>query len=194
MKLHTGRTTQQLLSGRGEEEMKNCFGGIALFTLIGLPILTVSAYAADSCQPVFDAEKKLITSPSHSFTTSTGVNGGPAQTAETVMVQGKKYIRASGKWMDPHVTTAEVLKREEENEKNGTSSCQFVRSESVNGESASLYHMQREISGFKEDSQIWVSKTTGFPLREEQDIDYGGSIGKRHNSGRFEYSNVRPPM
>jgi hypothetical protein len=110
------------------------------------------------------------------------------------MVQRKKYIRANGKWMDPHVTTAEVLEQEEENEKNGRSSCQFVRSESVNEESASLYHLQRETSGFKEDSQIWISKTAGLPLREEQDIDYRGPIGKRHNSARFEYSNVQPPM
>jgi len=110
------------------------------------------------------------------------------------MTQGKKYIRANGKWMDPRVTTAEVLDQEKENEKSGKSSCQFVRSESVNGDSASLYHMQRETENFKEDSQIWISKSTGLPLREEQDMDYGGAIGKRHNSGRFEYGNVQPPM
>lgn len=96
--------------------------------------------------------------------------------------------------MDPHVTTQEVLEQEQENEKNGKSSCQFVRGESVNGESASLYRMQRETGNFKEDSQIWISKSTGLPLREEQDMDYGGAIGKRHNSGRFEYGNVQPPM
>jgi hypothetical protein len=32
--------------------------------------------AADSCQPVFDALTKLITTPSHSYTTSTAANGG----------------------------------------------------------------------------------------------------------------------
>jgi hypothetical protein len=54
--------------------------------------------------------------------------------------------------------------------------------------------MQREASGFKEDSQIWISKTTGLPLREEQDVDMGAEIGKQHRSARFEYSNVKPPM
>ncbi|MGH9495923.1 MAG: hypothetical protein ACRD3B_13070 [Candidatus Sulfotelmatobacter sp.] len=177
--------------------MENMMGkrllAFSLF-LASLLSFNVSAQAADSCQPVFDAEKKLVTTPSHSYSTSTSAKGGSTLTGETIMVQGKKYIRANGKWMDPHITTAEVLDQEKENEKNGKSSCQFVRSESVNGESASLYHMQREVSGFKEDSQIWISKTTGLPLREEQDMDMGGEIGKRHNSGRFEYSNVKPPM
>lgn len=165
---------------------------------LSVPLVTIalgaSSLAADSCQPVFDAIKKIVTTPSHSFTTSTAAKGGSPQSAETIMTRGKKYIRANGKWMDSHVTTAEVLDQEKEDEKSGKSSCQFVRSESVNGESASLYHMQRETESFKEDSQIWISKSTGLPLREEQDMDYGGAIGKRHNSGSFEYGNVQPPI
>ena len=169
-----------------------------VFTLSVLALLVMgqamTAHAADACQPVFDAIQKLVTTPSHSYTTSTGSKGGPPRTAETIMVQGKKYMRANGRWMDAGVTTDEVLEQEKENEKNGKSSCQFVRSEPVNGGSASLYHMQRETDTFKEDSQIWISTATGVPLREEQDIDMGGSIGKLHNSAHFEYRNVQPPM
>lgn len=168
------------------------------FTLSVLPLLVigqaVTAHAADSCQPVFDALQKLVTTPNHSYTTSTAAKGGTPRTAETIMVQGKKYIRANGKWMDAHVTTQEVLEQEKENEKNGKASCQLVRSESINGESASLYHLQRETEDLKEDSQIWISTAKRVPLREEQDIEMGGSMGKRHNSAHFEYTNVQPPM
>lgn len=165
---------------------------LLLAALSATPLVSTRAQAADSCQQVFDSLQKLVTTPSHSYTTSTAAKG--TQTGETIMVQGKKFIRANGKWMDPRVTTAEVLDQEKENETKGKSNCQFVRSESVNGESASVYHMQRETENFKEDSQVWISKSTGLPLREEQDMDYGGAIGKRHNSGRFEYGNVQPPM
>ena len=154
----------------------------------------VTALAADSCQPVFDALQRLVTTPSHSYTTSTAAKGSTSRMAETIMVQGKKYMRANGKWMDARVTTQEVLEQEKEDEKNGKSSCQLVRSESVNGESASLYRMQRETENFKEDSQIWISTARGVPLREEQDIEMGGSIGKLHNSAHFEYRTVQPPM
>lgn len=169
--------------------------------VITIPVLSLvvmmqapTARAADACQPIFDALQKLVTTPSHSYTTSTAAKGGTPQTAETIMVQGKKYIRANGKWIDARVTPQEVLEQEKENEKKGKSSCQLVRSESVNGESASLYHMQRETEDFKEDSQIWISTARGVPLREEQDIERGGPIGKRHNSAHFEYSNVQPPI
>ncbi len=169
-----------------------------VFTLSVLSLLVlgqaVKARAADSCQPVFDAIHKLATVPSHSFTTSTAARGGAPRTAETIMAQGKKYIRVHGKWMESHVSTQDVLEQEKENEKNGKYKCQFVRSESVNGESASLYHMQRETEDFKEDSQIWISTARGVPLREEQDIDVGGSLGKQHNSAHFEYGNIQPPM
>jgi len=169
-----------------------------VFTL-SVPLLLVMgqasiARAADTCQPVFDAIQKLVTTPSHSFTTSTTAKGGTPQIAETIMVQNKKYIRANGKWMDTRITTQEVLEQEKDNEKNGKSSCQLVRRESVNGESASVYHLQRETENFKEDSQIWISTARGVPLREEQDIDMGGSISKRHNSAYFEYRNIQPPM
>jgi hypothetical protein len=169
-----------------------------VFTVSVLSLLVMgqesTAHAADACQPVFDAIQKLVTTPSHSFTTSTAAKGGTPKMAETIMVQNKKYIRANGKWMDTRVTTQEVLEQEKDNEKNGKSSCQLVRRESVNGESASVYHLQRETDDFKEDSQIWISTARGVPLREEQDIDMGGAIGKRHNSAHFEYRNIQPPM
>jgi hypothetical protein len=70
----------------------------------------------------------------------------------------------------------------------------LLRSEAVNGEAAVVYSLHREPQDFKEDSQIWISKSSGLPLREEQDVDMGGQIGKQHNSGRFEYGNIQPPM
>ncbi|MBZ5688058.1 MAG: hypothetical protein LAP86_23840 [Acidobacteriia bacterium] len=172
--------------------------GNYVFTVSVLSLLVMGqaapARAADSCQPVFDALQKLVTTPSHSYTTSTAAKGGSPRTAETIMVRGQKYIRVNGKWMDARVTTQEVMEQEKEKEKSGKSSCQLVRSESVKGESASLYHLQRETEDFKEDSQIWISTARGVPLREEQDIEMGASIGKRHNSAHFEYTNIHPPM
>ena len=173
------------------------FSRSMLFTLIAIAVAGLDlpqAHAADSCQPVFEALRKIVTTPSHSYTTSTAANGGKQRTAETVMVQGKKYIRVNGKWMAPSVTTAEVLEQEKENEKNGKATCQLVRSEAVNGEAAMVYSLHRQTGGFKEDSQIWISKSTGMALREEQDVDMGGEIGKLHNSARFEYGDVQPPM
>jgi hypothetical protein len=57
-----------------------------------------------------------------------------------------------------------------------------------------VYSMHRETEGSKEDDQMWISKLTGRPLRDEQDVDMGRNAGKDHRSVRFEYSNVQPPQ
>ena len=167
-----------------------------VFTLSVLSLLVVGeavrAPAADACQPVFSAIQKLITVPSHSY--STGVVNGKPTSTETIYVQGKTYMLAKGKWMLSPATPTDVLKQELENEKQGKSTCQFVRNESVNGEAAAVYSMRRETETLKEDGQVWISKASGRALREEVDVDYGGAIGKGRLSARYEYSDVKPPM
>ena len=152
-----------------------------------------SAHAADSCQPVFDALTKVATTPNHSYTTNT-VNGGKPAEAETIFDNGQKYIRVRGKWMRIPVTSHDVLEQEKEKEEKGKSTCQLLRHESVNGEAATLHSMHREFDEVREDGQMWVSTSTGLLLRVEEDVDNRGNRKKEHQSTRFEYSNVRPPM
>lgn len=162
-------------------------------TFVSLTFLGLTVPArADSCQPVFDALTKLITTPSHSYTTGF-VNGKPRE-SETIYFQGKVYIRAYGKWMHSPVTAAEVLEQEKENEEHGKANCRFVRNEFVGTEPAMVYSMHRETEESKEDAQMWISRATGRPLRDEQDVDVGGKAGKEHRSARFEYTNIGPPL
>ena len=168
-----------------------------VFTLSVLPFLligeAVTAHAADSCQPVFDALTKAATTPSHSYTTNTAVNGSKAE-SETIIANGQKYIRVRGKWMRIPVTSQDMLEQEKEEEEHGKSTCQLLRSESVNGEAATLYSFHREYEEVTEDEQIWISKGTGLPLRAEADVDSRGKHIKEHASTRLEYGNVKPPM
>jgi len=158
-----------------------------------IPIVP-QAHAADSCQPVFDALMKVATTPSHSYTTGTAVNGGKPAEGETIFVNGQKYIRARGKWMRIPVTSQDVLEQEKEKEEKGKSTCQLLRRESVNGEAAMLYSMHREFDEVTEDGQMWVSTSTGLLLRVEEDVDNRGNKKKEHQSTRFEYGNIQPPM
>jgi hypothetical protein len=168
----------------------------AISTLLVILALLAAPYvmAADSCQPVFDALTKVATTPSHSYTTNTAVNGGKAEEGETIIVNGQKYIRARGKWMRIPVTSQDVLEQEKEKEEKGKSTCQLLRRESVNGEAAMLYSMHREYDQVTEDAQMWVSTSTGLLLRVEDDVDNRGNHKKEHQSTRLEYGNIRPPM
>jgi hypothetical protein len=167
-----------------------------VFTLSVLSLLVIAqavpARAADACQPVFDALMKVAATPSHSYTTHTPDGGKPVE-AETIYANGQKYIQVHGKWMRLPVTSQEVVQQEKEKEARGKSTCQLVRSESVSGEAATLYSVHREYGEVNEDGQMWVSIRTGRLLRVEEDLDRGNQK-KEHQSTRFEYENVRPPM
>lgn len=168
-----------------------------VFTLSVLPFLligeVVTAHAANSCQPVFDALTKAATTPNHSYTTNIAVNGSRSE-SETIIANGQKYIRVRGKWMRIPVTSQDMLEQEKEEEQHGKSVCQLLRSEFANGEAATLYSIHREYEGLVEDTQMWVSKSTGLPLRAEEDVDKGGTHVKGHYSTRLEYGDIRPPM
>jgi hypothetical protein len=169
----------------------------ALFAVSGLTVLaSPSARAADSCQPVFDALTKVVTTPSHGYTTSTAAfqDHGQPRESENIYVDGKVFIRVKGQWMPSKITPAEILEQEKENRQNGKASCQAVRSDTVNGEAATVYSIHSETEDAKGDGQLWISKSTGRLLREEQDTDVGGAMGKSHRSSRYEFSNVRAPM
>ena len=170
---------------------------IYVFTLsvlwLFMMVPAAPTYAANACQPVFDALTKVATTPSHSYTISVALNGGKTE-AETIFANGQKYIQVHGKWMHLPVTSKDVLEQEKEKEEHGKSTCQFLRSESVNGEAASLYSVHREYEEVTEDGQMWVSKSSGLLLRVEEDFNSGSNKVKEHRSTRFEYGNVKPPM
>ncbi len=157
---------------------------------------SAAANAQSSCQPVFDALTKLVTTPSHGYTTSTAAfqDHGQPRESENIYVDGKVFIRVKGQWMASKITPAEILEQEKENRQNGKASCQAVRSDSVNGEAATVYSIHSETEDAKGDGQLWISKSTGRLLREEQDTDVGGAVGKSHRSSHYEYNNVRAPM
>jgi hypothetical protein len=92
------------------------------------------------------------------------------------------------------VTSQDVVEQEKEKQQHGTSTCQFLRNESVNGDPAMLFSVHREYGEVKEDGQMWVSRGTGLLLRVEEDVDNRGNKVKDHRSTRFEYGDVRAPM
>jgi hypothetical protein len=152
------------------------------------------ASSQDSCQPVYDALTKLAATPSHSYASMTDPSGGGATAAEFIYMQNKAYMKVGSNWTDGPMRPKELFEKEMQNRKNSHAKCQLVRSDSTEGQTATVYSLHGENEHAKEDAQVWVSKTTGLPLREEADIELSGSPGKRHVSNRYEYSNVRAPM
>lgn len=171
---------------------RNAVSVLFLLTLAGPA--TPHAAAADNCKPIFDALIKVATTPNHSYTTNSSMNGGKMTEGETIFANGQKYIRTGGKWIHIPVTSQDVLEQEKEKQEHGKSACRFLRSEPVNGESGMLYSVHREYEGINEDGQMWVSSGSGLLLRVDEDFENSGNHAKEHRATRFEYGNIRPPI
>jgi len=63
----------------------------------------------------------------------------------------------------------------------GEHSCTHLRDETVDGQAAEVYREQYKAGADSTDATIWVSKSSGHLLREEQDGDIKGK-GKGHIS------------
>jgi len=72
--------------------------------------------------------------------------------------------------------------------------CSVVREESVDGEPAVLCSTHQKMEDAKIDSQVWVSKSRGVPIKTESDSDVGGAAGKVHRTMQYEYTSVHAPM
>jgi hypothetical protein len=70
-----------------------------------------------------------------------------------------------------------------------SATCSYVRDEPVNGEAASVYRQDanKDDAGGARSTLIWISKTSGLPLRQEQDADFGDGA-KGHESLLFNWA------
>jgi len=158
-------------------------------------LLSPAARAQGDCKIVRDALDKLTTVPSHAYETETNPArpGSDARSVEMITTGGAIYITINGKWKKSPLSAAAMQAQQDENWKDAKNvSCKYLRDESVGGQSAAVYKTHNENEDTKEDGQVWVSKSKGLLLREEQDVDLG-SGDKRHHSARYEYTNVQAP-
>lgn len=154
------------------------------------------AVAADAiCRNVADANAKIYTIPTHIYSTETAAyTGGKIRTSELIYLNNKTYIQVNGKWRLSPVTQAKMRDiRKETEAENLNMTCRVVRDEAVGGEAASLYSMHQKTPDATIDSQMWISKSRGVPLKLEMDMDVGGAAGKSHKVMRYEYTNVQAP-
>jgi hypothetical protein len=158
-------------------------------------VLATPALAMDpACQPVADANAKMLATPTHiTSTTTAAYAGGKPRDTEMIYAGNAIYVNVGGKWARTKMTPQEMLKMEQEDRGSKKGTCRYVREESVSGEAAALYAEQSNTEVGKSEAQTWISKSRGVPLRTEMDIDVGGSMGKSHMSMRYDYTNVQPP-
>ena len=169
-------------------------------TRLCIPILAASLLGAGAaqaddaaCQRVLDAILKQGSTPVHQKVSieSAAAPGRPLL-SEIIRTNDTLYMQIRGQWMakpyDPQVSATEARAAMQK----APHTCTRVRSEAVDGQAADLYSVQSKTETFSPESQIWISPSSGLPLRQRTEMQTGGGGSNRHEV-RFDYSNVTPP-
>lgn len=162
---------------------------------IGCAAAGTVVHAADpACKPVFDAMTKMAGTPNHQYLTQTAAYHAASTGGEIVTTANAMYIKAAGAWHRDTYNPQQQMAEMREAAATKPVTCKHVRDESVNGEPAALYATrEKQDDGDVVDSQLWISKSRGLPVRQTIDIDVGGKFGKSHSELRIDYTNVQAP-
>jgi hypothetical protein len=165
-------------------------GALALTAAVARPIA-----AADSCDPLVAAMMKQLATPTHVYVTETAAyRQNQATRSESIYAAGGAiFVLTAGKWTRSKMTVKELKAMAEENLRSTKPTCRYLRDEAVEGEPSAVFSEQTVMPEAKMAATVWVSKQRGLLLREEVDMDVGGTMGKSHIATRFSYANVAPP-
>jgi hypothetical protein len=167
---------------------------LALFPLAAFLAGALPACAASGCDAVIAASQKVLQVPSHLYMTETaGFNGSKTRNAETIYLNDAMYTSLNGVWRKSPMTLQELAGARKDSAKD-LGACSMVHDELVGVEPATLYKVHTQTPDDTVDTQIWISKLRGLPLKQISDIDVGaGARGKSHTEIRYEYTGVRAP-
>lgn len=139
----------------------------------------------DACKRIADAMAKQAVTPYHQYVTATATDkGGKSRESESINTVATHYLKVDGKWSarpyDGKKNAADILERMSSDKP----TCSRVGEEVVDGQATTLY---RAHNPGMLDNQIWISASTGLPLRQVADT------GLSHMVMRNDYTDVQPP-
>jgi hypothetical protein len=166
--------------------------GLCLLAAFALPsAATAQTPVPPECKPMLTAGEKQFTVPSHAFMTTTGMGPAPNH-SEVININGATYVKVRDNWMKSPRSSEQLAKQSKEQIANARSySCKQMPDDVVGGVAASVYSSHTEMGQGATDTQVWVAKSTGLPLKSEVDMNLSGR--KSHVSVRYEYGNVQAP-
>jgi len=163
----------------------SCLGGLAAGVLLATPL----AHAQD-CLAIVKASSLAQVKVPHADVHVTTTPGQPPQRIEMVFKNDKAYTLIDGAWSSMPFSVKDQIEMINSSTDRAakSSTCQRIGSESVNGESATVFASHGEARGKATDARMWLSDKTGLPLKSEVRLANGMVM-----TDDFRYTNVEAP-
>ena len=163
-------------------------GSLALCLMTG-----GAAHASDAdCTAILDAIVKVTATSVHQKISIQMPNGKPPLQTEVIHIKDTMYTRATGPWAARPYDGAKVAADARQAMAASEHTCSRDGSEPVDGQPALVYRMDTVTPKGKSQGKIWISTTSGLPLRQHT-ILLDGTTANGEHEVRFDYTNITPP-
>ena len=146
-----------------------------------------------ACKAVLQAVIKQTAVPVHQkISTETAAARGQLLQSETMHIGDTLYMQVRGQWTTRPYDAGKAADDARQALADVEHTCSRIGSEAVGGQAAELYRVQSKKGTVSTDSNIWISTSSGLPLRQRTTTRDQGLIGMKHDVS-FDYANVRAP-
>jgi hypothetical protein len=145
---------------------------------------------ADDCTSASDAAIAQAKVP-HAVTHMMTRAGKPPEQIEMVFKDDKAYTQMHGAWQTiPFSAQQQIdsINASREHSEKTSHTCEKLTGQTVNGEASSLYVVHTNANGKISDARVWISDTSGLPLKSEIHLDGGTTI-----TDEFRYGDIQAP-
>jgi hypothetical protein len=166
--------------GEVSAELRMCIKHALILVALALSVLTASA-RADDCATVKNAMLGTGRTPHGLTLTKTDGQGKKTVTRQVQTVDNKYVQTADGKWHAMNIAIKDL-----DDDLSGVQMCRRSGSESVSGESTTVYDVHMNQDGDQSDAKIWVS-SKNLVLKSETVLEGG------HYTTEYDFRHVTPP-
>ncbi|MGH9409990.1 MAG: hypothetical protein ACRD1V_11110 [Vicinamibacterales bacterium] len=149
--------------------------------------MPAAAQPSPACKPVVDAMHKQWTTPNH----VTIMQSGRPVPIEAITIGDTIYVKSRNTWVKSPESAADSRVDDEAKLKNAkVYTCRSLPAASVNGVPADVFAIHTEDSGGTSDSQFWIARATGLPVKLETTV----AGDKSRFSSTWDYANIHAPV
>jgi hypothetical protein len=142
----------------------------------------------DPCKAVLDAKYAQARAPAYAVTYTRAQPGRPTQSGESRRLNGVSYYLVNGAWVSKAQTADELVEELKHVSKDAKMVCKSAGNEAVGGQPSTIYDAKIDNMDTISESRMWISKTTGLPLKSHTQIEDGQVLDQT-----YVYAGVTAP-
>lgn len=145
------------------------------------------------CTAILDATVKMAITPTHQKISITRPGGKPPIESDVIRIEDTMYMQVAGHWVSRPYDGPKLGADMRQALATHQHTCSKDAGETVDGQPADVYRIETVTPQGKSQSKIWISPSSGLPLRQHTVLAEGAAANGAHDV-RYDYTNVTPPV